>query len=779
MASPSPGNLPEGSFRENRFLTFRRGRLNVRFFQSSLVAALLFATLQPCAAGAQAPHSGAIMGHVKDAKTGDPLTFCNVLVKPLGGTMTDMYGNFFLRGVPVGSYHIIISRIGFRSFERDGVVVSEGDTVRVDAALEEAPVHVDPVVVTATRTEQTARMAPASVAVVDQEDIAKRAPATFDQAIEAVGGVNAYRSTGISVQSMQIRGSSDVAGGGVGNRVLLLIDGRPALTSDSGGAFWSLVPTSFIDHIEIVKGAFSSLYGSTAMGGVVNVITRQPGKETVARLDMKLGFFEQPAPAIQYTSSTPLQSEVTADLSGPLTSSKRDIRYLLSASRKSSDGFSENTAYTFYDLYGKLIFDVTSERKIELTLGGGQAQNDYPHAWDQADHPLEVRPAYADDRQKKNYGSVDMHYQALSGDHTRFSSRMYYYHHEQISDFNQGDPSLGIADGFTTQIKGNKVGWITQVDHRISEKNRMIAGADFQFDIVQSSPDTTLYGDHQINNYAVFAQDDIDLSKTVTATLGARYDWNHLVAGKTLEQLSPKVALVWAAHKDLAFRALFAQAFRAPTIAELFLERELGGGIDFVPNPNLGAEHITDSEEIGVRWNPRPVLGVDAAAFRYHYEDMIYWVQLPGTSPVQYQVQNLTAAEMSGAEATLTSTMRALTLSANYTYLDARDQSPGRTDDNLAYRPRHTANFGADLGLFRRWMLHGDARYRSKIDEVFLYPLQAPAAYWVFNANVQCRISDMVNASVKVNNIFDEQYEELARYRMPGRNWMFGVSFRF
>jgi outer membrane cobalamin receptor len=146
---------------------------------------------------------------------------------------------------------------------------------------------------------------------------------------------------------------------------------------------------------------------------------------------------------------------------------------------------------------------------------------------------------------------------------------------------------------------------------------------------------------------------------------------------------------------------------------------------------------------------------------------------------VQYQVQNLTAAEMAGAEATLTSTVRALTLSANYTYLDARDQSPGRLDDNLAYRPRHTANFGADLGLFRRWMLHGDARYRSKIDEVFLYPLQAPAAYWVFNANVQCRISEMVNASVKVNNIFDEQYEELARYRMPGRNWMFGVSFRF
>jgi outer membrane receptor for ferrienterochelin and colicin len=758
----------------------------VRFpFFSSSVAAFVIAmgvalAAAVAAVSVAAASTGTILGHVKDARTGEELTFCNVVLKPIGGTMTDMHGNFSLRGIPVGTYRMVISRIGHKSFERDSVVVSDGDTTRVDAALEPAPVHVDPVVVTATRLEQTVRMAPASVAVVDKEDIEKRGPATFDQAIENVAGLNAFRTTGISVQSMQIRGSSDVAGGGVGNRVLLLVDGRPALTSDSGGAFWSLVPTQFVDHVEIVKGAFSSLYGSTAMGGVVNVITKQPGKNTVARLDMKLGFFEQPASAIQYTGDTPLQSEVTADISGPVGQhSKRDVRYLLSASRKSSDGFSENTQYTFYDLYGKLIFDVNSQRKLELTLGGGQAKNDYPHSWVNADHPLEVRPSQADDRQKKNYGSADLHYSALSGDRTRLSTRMYYYHHEQITDFHESDAISQLPEGLTTEILGDKVGFITQVDHRLGEKNRLVAGADFQFDVVHSSPDTIMYGDRQINNYALFAQDDITLSKSVTATLGARYDWNHLVGGKTLEQLSPKLAMVWSARKDLAFRALFAQAFRAPTIAELFLQRELGGGIAFVPNPKLGAEHIVDSEEMGVRWNPKPVFGLDVAAFRYNYEDMIYWVLIPGTIPVEYQVRNLNSAVMSGADVALTSTVRALTLTANYMYLDARDQSPGRTDDNLAYRPRHTANFGADLGLGRRWMLHGDTRYRSKIDEVFLFESSLPAAYWVFNANVQYHLSDMVNLSAKVNNITNEAYEELARYRMPGRNYMFGVSLRF
>jgi outer membrane cobalamin receptor len=173
------------------------------------------------------------------------------------------------------------------------------------------------------------------------------------------------------------------------------------------------------------------------------------------------------------------------------------------------------------------------------------------------------------------------------------------------------------------------------------------------------------------------------------------------------------------------------------------------------------------------------VFGLDAAAFRYHYEDMIYWVLVDTDPVVRYQVQNLNSALMSGAEATVTSTIHSLTLSANYMFLDARDQSPGRTDDKLAYRPRYTANFGADLALGRRWMLHGDARYRSKIEEVFLFESSLPPAYWVFNSNIQYKLSDTVFLSAKVNNIFDEQYEELARYRMPGRNYIFGVSLRF
>ncbi|MCB0627341.1 MAG: TonB-dependent receptor plug domain-containing protein, partial [Saprospiraceae bacterium] len=86
------------------------------------------------------------------------------------------------------------------------------------------------------------------------------------------------------VQAFSIRGASEVAGGGIGNRVLLLIDGRPALSPESGGALWNLVPLNSVERIEVVKGAYSSLYGSSAMGGVINVITHKPEAEPLTRV---------------------------------------------------------------------------------------------------------------------------------------------------------------------------------------------------------------------------------------------------------------------------------------------------------------------------------------------------------------------------------------------------------------------------------------------------------------------------------------------------------------
>lgn len=726
--------------------------------------------------------TGTLAGHVADAATGEPLFYCNIVIDSLSiGTITDMHGNFILRGILPGRYRLVVSRIGHASYIETDFTIAAGEHLSRDIRMETAVLRADPVVVTATRKAQTAQMAPASVFTVDSEQIDDQQVPTFDQVLENVPGMEVIRSMGISTQSVSIRGASDTAGGGIGNRVLLLVDGRPALTSDSGGAFWNLVPLALVDHVEVVKGAYSSLYGSTAMGGVVNVITKRPEAHRVTQLDTRVGYFENAPADIRYTDEAQLQSEITLSTSGK----HNRTGYLVQGSFKQSDGYVEHSKYEFFDVYTKLLFDLQSNRDLEVTVGGGTAQNDYPHSWLNSAQPLRKREKFKDDRQEKRHFNADVLYRALAGNAMKYSSRFYWFHHEQESFFNEDDPDLTIPGneplGTTTNVDGNKVGNITQLDVYFGDRADLVAGADLQIDDVASAPDSIMYGDHQVNNFALFAQSDVKLHRTVTATIGARYDWNHLVGGKTIEEFSPKLAMVWAPTTSLSLRGLYGQAFRAPTIAELYFQREIAGGTDFVPNPDLTAERMTLSAEVGVRWSPSALLTLDVAGYRYDYENMIYWDQVSdeyGVSYPLFQVRNLNSALIQGVDISARTMWRnTLGLSAGYTYLDTQDRSPGANGRPLPYRPNDSIRLGADV-FWQKATLHTDARYRSGIEEVFLFPLQKPDAFWVANAGVRYLLLENVTVSVKLNNVFNAQYEELARYRMPGRNWLVGLNFR-
>jgi iron complex outermembrane receptor protein len=723
-----------------------------------------------------------ISGRVLDANTSETIRYCTITIDTLGiQGITDQMGNFVMGGIPPRTVRILITHVSYTPLSKL-FTLKAGDNSLGTILLEPMVLQVDPIVVTAARQEQTVKMAPASIVVVGSKEIDDRQVTTFDQVLENVPGVYAFRSTPISVQSLSIRGSSDVAGGGVGNRVLLLVDGRPALTSDSGGAFWSLVPTNFIDRVEIVKGAFSSLYGSTAMGGVVNVITQRPHAASSTRLDLKIGFFEKAPPAIRYTENTPMQNEVQLDHSGE----RGKVGYLFNASRKQSDGHADGTRYEFYNLYFKTLYDISPARHIELALGGGYADNDYPHAWLSSAQPLKLRAKYTDDRQEKKYFSADLHYWAVFDSRLKYSTRFYYDRQDRVSFFNQNDAEQNIPGnepfGTETNIDGEKIGAIAQFDWYLQTNRNVIAGIDVQVDNVESSPDSVLYGDRQINNFAVFVQGDVEINSGLSATVGGRYDWNHLVAGKTLEQFSPKLGLVWSPASRVSVRALYGRAFRAPTIAERFLREEVGGGVNFVPNPDLKAERMDLSAEVGARWKPWDWLDIDVAAFRYEYEDLIYWQNISDEMGVDfplYQVRNLNSALMEGIELSLGCTWSDhLNISSNYTHLNAKDQSPDRTDDVLAYRPEHTFRLST-AASWKQIALQFESQYRSKIEEVFLFPLQAPEEYWVSSIAGRYRLNNHLTFTLKVSNIFDKQYEELARYRMPGRSWIFGASLAF
>jgi outer membrane receptor for ferrienterochelin and colicins len=726
--------------------------------------------------------SGMLQGRVFDSETKSPLPYTDVYLDsmPLGSS-TNMDGIYKINSIPEGKYRLVAERIGYETYILNHLNITAGDTISYFIPLQPTSLEGEKITVTATLKEQTAQMSPASVEILNYKQIQTRPIFTFDQALENIPGISIYRSSGISVQNLSIRGSSDVAGGGIGNRVLLLLDGRPALTSDAGGAFWSLIPTNAVDHVEVVKGAFSSLYGSTAMGGVINVITRRPTYLSSTTIDAEYGLFEKPDPSIRFTDKTSLKNQVEITHSG----NRGNFSYLINASRKQSDGYAENSAFEFYDVFAKIMYNIHRTRNLELTLGAGTAKNDYPHTWKNNLQPLQVREGYTDDRQKKRYGSIDLHYWAVPKPHLSYTSRFYLYRHISQSFFNENDPNLTLQGnqpfGLETNVDGNKLGNITQVTYSPNKNNNFVAGIDVQIDRVKSAPDTIMYGDHQVDNFAAYLQHEYKFDSHFTTTIGLRWDLNHLIGGNTLNQFSPKLAMVYRPRNNIAIRALFGQAFRSPSIAERFFRREISGGTLFKPNPDLKAERMDLSFETGLRWSPLSFANLDFALFYYHYRDMIYWVEISEEERVTYtlfQVRNLNKALIQGVDLSLNLDWKLLTTSIHYTYTDARDQSSNRTDDLLAYRVRHKLF----LNSYLKWQVFKfniSGNYSSKVEEVFLYPLEAPDAYWVFNGKILFNLNSNIQFSIAVKNIFDAKYEELARYLMPGRNWMFGTKVSF
>ncbi|MCP3704932.1 MAG: TonB-dependent receptor, partial [Alteromonas sp.] len=205
---------------------------------------------------------------------------------------------------------------------------------------------------------------------------------------------------------------------------------------------------------------------------------------------------------------------------------------------------------------------------------------------------------------------------------------------------------------------------------------------------------------HQVNNIAFYVQDEHELTDKLTLNVGLRFDHNKLEGGKGLSQLSPKASLVYSPIAILSLRFLAGRAFRAPSVSERYFKREISGGTEFEPNPDLNAEKVT-SLEIGSRLRVGNWADIDAALFRSTYDDMLYWINIGverGLADILMQVQNLNKAQLQGFETSVNFyPNRLIHLKLNYTYLDSKDLSPENEGTALAYKVKHTFSFTSSL----------------------------------------------------------------------------------
>jgi outer membrane cobalamin receptor len=254
----------------------------VYFPQLFTLAILLFVSAAVLAQDAT------LSGTVRDKKNGESLPIVSVSVQ-IGeqrrGAETDFDGLYSLK-VPAGTHTVTFSLVGYEAV-KETVTVSAGETKTLDVSLGESSNLLETVVVTGTKFEQKLGEQTVSLEVI-KSNLADRVNNTaIDQTIEKVPGV-----TVIDGQA-NIRGGSGFSYG-AGSRVMLLMDDLPILTADAGFPRWSFLPVENMEQIEIIKGASSALYGSSALNGIINIRTAYPKSEPVTKFSMFSGIYQNP-----------------------------------------------------------------------------------------------------------------------------------------------------------------------------------------------------------------------------------------------------------------------------------------------------------------------------------------------------------------------------------------------------------------------------------------------------------------------------------------------------
>ncbi|MEZ4765443.1 MAG: TonB-dependent receptor [Calditrichia bacterium] len=298
-----------------------------------------------------------IIGRIVEADD-RPLIGANVYLEgTILGSATDNDGVFRISGVPEGRYSLVVNLIGYREYRSD---ISVSGTARIDAGtIELVPTVIanEPVVVTAGKYEQKIQDIPASISTVNQQELQARNITTIDQALAYVSGVN------LNGGQLSIRGSTGYSRG-AGSRVLMLIDGVPLLTADTRDIVFSVVPTYLLDHVEVLKGAGSAVYGSSAIGGVINVITRDIDDSPKFHLRTYGGVYSEPSHnQWKWTNDTQFTNGVSASYSRKINK----IGVLAGISRDEDDGYQLNNWSRRWSGSGKLQWEMSPFRRLTLS----------------------------------------------------------------------------------------------------------------------------------------------------------------------------------------------------------------------------------------------------------------------------------------------------------------------------------------------------------------------------------------------------------------------------
>nr|WP_303706259.1 TonB-dependent receptor [Brevundimonas naejangsanensis] len=616
-----------------------------------------------------------------------------------------------------------------------------------DVAGRAGATAVEDVVVTANRSAQPIERVGASVAVLTQAAIEARQTTAVAELLAQTPGVSYSRNGGVgAANSLYIRGAE-------GHHTVVLIDGVKLNdpSSTQGGFNFGNLLVGDAARIEVLRGAQSTLWGSQAIGGVVNIVTTEPTEAFQGGLDAEAG------------------ARGTTYFRGGVSGANERLSWRLAASRYATDGFSayatgtEDDGYDNTGLSGRLNLKITEAVSLDLRSVWSSGRADFD-AWNGDSRD------YGKTQELVAYAGLNI--DLLDG---RFRNRIGYAHTD--TDRRNFNPDSKIQP-LTFDSEGQNRRWEYQGAFAVTETLNTTFGVEHEKSEMKArslgdwNPNAD-YGRGEAELNSVYGQVQWTVLDGLTLTGGLRYD-DHAQYG---DNLLGQVAAAWALNDGATvLRASWGQGFRAPGLYELYSEY---GSLDLQPEE-------AESWEIGVEQRLFDRAVVSATYFQRDSDNEINYANcLPGdahpicSQPYGGYYQNIQKAETKGVEliGRLDVTER-LHLNANYTWTDAKNAVGDHEGKRLRLRPEHMGNLAADYdwafglktGLSVRYVgeTFNDLANAVKVDAFTLVDLRASYP-----------IDDNLEVYGRIENAFDEDYQTVLGYGTAGRGVFGGVRVRF
>jgi len=591
-------------------------------------------------------------------------------------------------------------------------------------------VELDKIVVIASGVEENLAGVARNVDVVNSRDIERSQGTDLAQVLTELTSVNIsdYGSAG-ATKNVRMRGSSAA-------QVLILVDGRPINNPRDGTADLSTVPLDDIERVEVMHGPGSSLYGAGAMGGAINIVTKNPPKEKQeTELFSSFGSFRT------YNERFSHGARISR------------FGYLISGGYQSSAGARANSEFNANDFNSKLEYAVNDNNKLTFNSGYYRSR---------VGSPGSIVSPDIDDKLRNLKNFQDLGWVFEVDETTAISARIFQNYDRLEFIENTAGASWETAnnkDINTTRVRAYDL----QLDKQLFDIYQGIFG----FNYVTNLNESTTSAKHEYTVRAAYLENKLDLfSERLKLNFGARID-DYSNFGT---QINPSFSFLYQFSDRLKFVGSISRSFRAPTFNDLYWPDQGDGTMG---NPDLRPEKgIT--KELGVEAQICKYLTSGLTYYRNDYDQLINWT--PDATGFVWTPTNVTSAEIDGIEFENKIKFNdQLGLSLGYTYLRAKN---AETHKYLVYQPKHKLDFSLKYKEPNGFTceLKGqftDKRFHNAGNTVKV------KRFFVLGLNLSKKFKSGITCFASVDNLLARKYQVIKDYPMPGFAFTGGLKTEF